>query len=201
VLLSDDDVIRCLEKAKEMSEAYELYVRAPDASARSMDDMIWVVGEYLQKKVEVNDLDVLADDKVIRGMFAAFEDGHYEIFLLGELNERERRVVTTKEMMHVLLDEEDCRNMDIYGHVQEAASSFSIENEDANPESPVATEFLAEIAAMEFLLPYAKRKAILEHANGEPDYAMVARVYGIPQVYVEGYLSDRMMSEFAKIMG
>ncbi len=201
MLLSDDDVIRCLEKAKEMSEAYELYVRAPDASARSMDDMIWVVGEYLQKKVEVNDLDVLADDKVIRGMFAAFEDGHYEIFLLGELNERERRVVTTKEMMHVLLDEEDCRNMDIYGHVQEAASSFSIENEDANPESPVATEFLAEIAAMEFLLPYAKRKAILEHANGEPDYAMVARVYGIPQVYVEGYLSDRMMSEFAKIMG
>jgi len=201
VLLSDDDVIRCLEKAKEMSEAYELYVRAPDASARSMDDMIWVVGEYLQKKVEVNDLDVLADDKVIRGMFAAFEDGHYEIFLLGELNERERRVVTTKEMMHVLLDEEDCRNMDIYGHVQEAASSFSIENEDANPESPVATEFLAEIAAMEFLLPYAKRKAILEHANGEPDYAMVARVYGIPQVYVEGYLSDRMMSEFATIMG
>lgn len=201
MLLSDDDVIRCLEKAKEMSEAYELYVRAPDASARSMDDMIWVVGEYLQKKVEVNDLDVLADDKVIRGMFAAFEDGHYEIFLLGELNERERRVVTTKEMMHVLLDEEDCRNMDIYGHVQEAASSFSIENEDANPESPVATEFLAEIAAMEFLLPYAKRKAILEHANGEPDYAMVARVYGIPQVYVEGYLSDRMMSEFATIMG
>lgn len=200
MLLSDDDVIRCLDKAKEMSEAYELYVRAPDASARSMDDMIWVVGEYLQKKVEVNDLDVLADDKVIRGMFAAFHDGHYEIFLLGELNERERRVVTTKEMMHVLLDEEDCRNMDIYGHVQEAASSFSIENEDANPESPVATEFLAEIAAMEFLLPYAKRKAILEHANGEPDYAMVARVYGIPQVYVEEYLSDRMMSEFAKIM-
>ncbi len=90
--------------------------------------------------------------------------------------------------------------MDIYGHVQEAASSFSIENEDANPESPVATEFLAEIAAMEFLLPYAKRKAILDHANGEPDYAMVARIYGIPQVYVEGYLSDRMMSEFAKIM-
>lgn len=200
MLLSDDDVIRCLDKAKEMSEAYELYVRAPDASARSMDDMIWVVGEYLQKKVEVNDLDVLADDKVIRGMFAAFDDGHYEIFLLGELNERERRVVTTKEMMHVLLDEEDCRNMDIYGHVQEAASSFSIENEDANPESPVATEFLAEIAAMEFLLPYAKRKAILEHGNGEPDYAMVARVYGIPQVYVEEYLSDRMMSEFAKIM-
>jgi len=183
-----------------MSEAYELYVRAPDASARSMDDMIWVVGQYLQKKVEVNDLDVLADDKVIRGMFAAFEDGHYEIFLLGELNERERRVVTTKEMMHVLLDEEDCRNMDIYGHVQEAASSFSIEKEDANPESPVATEFLAEIAAMEFLLPYAKRKAILQHANGDPDYAMVARVYGIPQVYVEEYLSDRMMAEFAKII-
>lgn len=197
--LSDDDVIRCLEKAKELSEAYELYVRAPDACARSMDDMLWVVGQYLQKAVEVNDLDVLADDKVIRGMFAAFEDGHYEIFLLGELNERERRVVTTKEVCHVLLDEEDCRSMDIYDHVQEAASSFSIEN-DTKPESPVATEFLAEIAAMEFLLPYAKRKEILAHANGDPDYAMVARVYGIPQVYVERYLSDRLMAEFTNIM-
>ena len=128
--------------------------------------MLWVVGQYLQKAVEVNDLDVLADDKVIRGMFAAFEDGHYEIFLLGELNERERRVVTTKEVCHVLLDEEDCRSMDIYDHVQEAASSFSIEN-DTKPESPVATEFLAEIAAMEFCsrTPNAKKSWLMRMAT------------------------------------
>lgn len=198
MILSDDDVIRCLRKAKELAEHYEVYVRAPDASARSMDDMIDVARQYLEKVVDIHDLDVIADDKCVRGMFAAFSDGHYEIFLLAELGERERRVVLTKEMMHVLLDEERCRNMDIYGHVQEAASSFSIE--ESNPDSPVATEALAEIAAMEFLLPYSKRKAILQHcAAGEPDYALFARRFGIPQSYIEEYLSDRMMAEFEKI--
>ncbi|HHA2954816.1 TPA: ImmA/IrrE family metallo-endopeptidase [Stenotrophomonas maltophilia] len=197
MLLSDDDVIRCLEKARELIEVYETYVRAADASARSMDDMVWVARDYLNKRVEIHDLDVIADDKIIRGVFAAFDDGHYEIFLLAELGERERRFVLTKEMMHVLLDEERCRNMDIYEHVQEATSSFTIE--DSNPDSPVATELLAEVAAMEFLLPYSKRKAIIEHCDGDPDYALFARRYGIPQSYVEEYLSDRMMAEFEKI--
>ncbi len=162
-----------------------------------MDDMVWVARDYLNKRVEIHDLDVIADDKIIRGVFAAFDDGHYEIFLLAELGERERRFVLTKEMMHVLLDEERCRNMDIYEHVQEATSSFTIE--DSNPDSPVATELLAEVAAMEFLLPYSKRKAIIEHCDGDPDYALFARRYGIPQSYVEEYLSDRMMAEFEKI--
>ncbi len=197
MLLSDDDVIRCLEKARELIEVYETYVRAADASARSMDDMVWVARDYLNKRVEIHDLDVIADDKIIRGVFAAFDDGHYEIFLLAELGERERRFVLTKEMMHVLLDEERCRNMDIYEHVQEATSSFTIE--DSNPDSPVATELLAEVAAMEFLLPYSKRKAIIQHCDGDPDYALFARRYGIPQSYVEEYLSDRMMAEFEKI--
>nr|WP_244667600.1 ImmA/IrrE family metallo-endopeptidase [Xanthomonas sp. D-109] len=130
-------------------------------------------------------------------MFAAFVGGSYGIYLLAELQERERRFVLTKEMFHVLLDEERCRNMDIYGHVQEATMSFSIE--DSNPNSPVAAEVLAEIGAMEFLLPYAKRKVLLEQCGDAPDFALIARRYGIPQMYVEEYLSDRMMAEFAKI--
>lgn len=197
--IKDVDVIDCLDKASELIEHYEMYVRAPDASARSMDDMVDVCRDYLQKVVVINDLDVIAEDKVVHGMFAAFADGSYEIFILAELNERERRFVLTKEMFHVLLDEERCRNMDIYGHVEEATASFSID--DSNPNSPVAAEILAEIGAMEFLLPYKKRVKILEHSDDLPDMAIQARRFGIPQRYVEEYLSDRMMAEFAKVQG
>lgn len=197
--LSDTDVRYALDKAKELTEQYETYSRAKDHCQRSVDDLAWLCGDYLGKSVAIYDLKLAADEMVIRGMFAAMHDGSYEIYLLSELGDRERRFVKCKELFHVILDDEQCRSMDIYAHVQLAAAAFSID--DNSPESPVAWELLAEIAAMEFLLPYSERQRILAASGGNVDYADIARRYGVPQLYVENYLSDAMMGEFAKVMG
>ena len=196
--LADTDVRQCLAKVHEMVEQYNLYSRANHHTQRSVDDLEWLCGEYLQKKVSVYDLELEVGDFMIRGMFAALEDKSYEIYLLAELGDRERRFVKCKELFHVILDDERCRNMEIYGHLQLSVQAFSID--DDSPDSPVAWEMLAEIAAMEFLLPYAARQEIAAAANGNIDYADVAHRYGIPQQYVEDYLSDAMMAEFAKVM-
>lgn len=198
MLLPDKDVVFAIEKAQELTEQYNLYSRAKDHCQRSVDDLEWLCGEYLQKKVEVRDLRLAADEMVIRGMYAALADGSYEIYLLAELGDRERRFVKCKELFHVILDHEQCRSMDIYVHLQLAAAAFSIA--DSSPDSPVAWELLAEIAAMEFLLPYSERLKIVAAASGNIDYADIARRYGVPQLYVENYLSDAMMAEFAKVM-
>lgn len=195
--ISDEDVKHCLEKVSEVMEGYELYSRAKGHSYRSVDDLEWYVGEHIDRKVTVEDLFLAADDKVIRGVFTALADGSYKIYLLAELPERERRFVKCKELFHVILDEDRCRSMDIYGHLELAAAAFSIY--DNSPDSPVVWEMLAEIAAMEFLLPYKDRLAIIAGAEGNIDYANIARLYGVPQIYVENYLSEAMMAEFAKV--
>ena len=195
--ISDEDVKHCLTEVAKVVEEYELYSRAKGHTYRSVDDLEWLAGEHLNKSVTVEDLMLAADDRVIRGVFTALEDGSYVIYLLAELGERERRFVKCKELFHVILDDARCRSMDIYGHLELAAAAFSIA--DNSPESPVVWEMLAEIAAMEFLLPYTDRLAIIAGAGNDIDYANVARRYGVPQIYVESYLSEAMMVEFAKV--
>ncbi len=180
-----------------MTEQYKLYSRAAGHTQRSVDDLEWLCGEYLGKTVSVLDLQLAADELAIRGMFAALSDGSYEIYLLADLGERERRFVKCKELFHVVLDDENCRSMDIYAHLELATVAFSVAG--SNPESPVACEALAEIAAMEFLFPYAERVEVIERSGGNVDYPAIATQYGIPQLYVEMYLSDPMMTEFAKV--
>lgn len=197
--LSDGDVRHCLEKAAELTEQYKLYSLAAGQKQRSVDDLEWLCGEYLGKNVSVLDLQLAADELAIRGMFAALSDGSYEIYLLADLGERERRFVKCKELFHVVLDDENCRSMDIYAHLELASVAFSVAGANDNPGSPVACEALAEIAAMEFLFPYAERAEVVANSAGNIDYPAVATQYGIPQLYVELYLSDPMMTEFAKV--
>jgi len=199
VYLQDDDVKHCLEIAREMVDVYQRYALMGKASMRSVDDMEWCFREYLGKTVVVRDLQLEAGDSDIRGLFLALADGSYEIYLLGDMGDRERRFVKCKELFHVLLDDETkSRNMDIFGHVQEAATCFF--KAESNPTSPVVWEALAEIAAMEFLLPFADRKAIISSSGGNPDYEAVSARYGIPQLFVEEYLSPHYMAEFENLV-
>lgn len=195
--LTDEEAIFCLSKAKEITEQYNLYALHP-RDLRSIDDLEWICIEYLNKQVEIYDLPIEAADRVVRGLFVATQSGTYLIFRIAELGDRERRFVTCKELFHAILDSEDCRNMDLVSHLEESQTSFSIE--DSNPNSAVKMEMLAEIAAMEFLFPYKCRVEELANGIGNGDFfADIARKYGVPQIYVEAYLSDTYMAEIAKI--
>lgn len=191
--MTDDDVKACLEKATEIVEQYRIYALHP-RDLRSLDDLQWILATYLERAVDIFDLRIPTDDnRVVRGMFVAKKDGSYMIFRLADLGDRERRFVTCKEMFHVILDSEKCRNMDIIGHLEAAQVSFSID--DSSPDDAVKLEVLAEIGAMEFLFPYSKRLEELAADADNPDFGRIAAHYGVPQVYVEQYLSDHYMAE------
>lgn len=197
MILIDEEVVHCLRKAKEIIEQYELYAQHP-RDLRSIDDLEWVCGEYLGRRAQIHELRIEAGERSVRGFFVAYADGRYEIYRLADLTERERRFVTCKELFHVILDEEPCRNMDLLSHLEEAYSSFTFD--ESHPNIAVKAEMLAEIAAMEFLFPYARRVEEIER-NGRDDnfFSMVAAKYGIPQIYVEQYLSDHYMEEFGSL--
>ena len=197
MILEDKDVQFALDKAREIAECYRMYVLSGDAPKKSIDDLIWLFGEHCNKRIVLRELNMPAQDLAVRGMYAALSDGSYEIYTLAELGSHEERFVLTKELFHVVLDTEECRNMDLYNHLEDAQSSFTIG--DAEPNRSVTWEVLAEIAAIEFLFPYATRVAVLAAAGGNPNFADIARRYGVPQLYIEMYLSAPVMQEFATL--
>lgn len=195
MILTDDDVENCQQKAREVLEQYTIYALHPQ-DIRSLDDLEWILAQYLNRPVTIHDLRIPAEDsRVVRGMFIANNDGTYQVYRLADLGDRERRFVTCKELFHVILDDERCRNMDLLSHLEASQQSFSIE--DSEPDPAVKLEILAEIGAMEFLLPYAKRKEEIERAGENLDFGMIAAKYGVPQLYVEIYLSQKYMAELA----
>lgn len=199
MILDDKDVQFALEKAKEISECYRLYVLGGDAPKKSIDDLIWLFGEHCGKKIALGELNIPAQDLVVRGMYAALSDGSYEIYTLAELGSHEERFVLTKELFHVVMDTEECRNMDLYDHLVDAQASFSIG--DSEPNKSVVWEALAEIGAMEFLFPYDDRVQVLAASGGNPNFVDIARRYGVPQSYIEMYLSETVMDEFGRLRG
>lgn len=198
MILDDKDVQFALEKAKEISECYRLYVLGGDSPKKSIDDLIWLFGQHCGKKIAMGELNIPAQDLVVRGMYAALSDGSYEIYTLAELGSHEERFVLTKELFHVVMDTEECRNMDLYDHLVDAQASFSIG--DSEPNKSVVWEALAEIGAMEFLFPYHDREQLLAASGGNPNFVDIARRYGVPQSYIEMYLSETVMNEFGRLL-
>ena len=182
LIFKDDDVRACLAKAVEVRDLFELYVLNGKGFPRSVDQLVWLVAEYLQKTVVIEWVDVPAEGSSIKAAFLAMDDGSYKIGLLAGLDEDELRFVLCKELFHVIFDEESRRSLDLSGHVEEYTSTIPLDG--GKPNCAAAWETLAEIAAIEFLFPFELRKRVIEN-GGVLSSAKYAAQYGMPRYYVE----------------
>lgn len=190
------EIRACLDKALELTAQYKLYVLASDGFPKSIDDFEWICSEYLGFKIEIYELDDLQvhKDKVppeqwaIRGFYLSMGT-NYEVYILGGQNPCWNRFVRTKELFHMLMDQDCYRTTEIYHHIKEVAAKFP--QIDSIPGRSAVSEMMAEIAAMEFIFPYERR--LIEKVGRNPDYYRIAEYYKIPQYYVEKYLDDGMM--------
>ena len=183
----------CLDKAAELTEQYKLYVLDSAAFPRSMESFLQICIDYLNHRIHVYTLKPLPKEvsESVRALCISNDDGTYEIHLQADLNICWHRFVLCKELFHVLLDAPEYRNMEISKHLEE----FLLPMPEGPPKTylPGSSELMAEIAAMEFLFPYAERKALLD--SGKPiNYLDVATYYRIPQALVEQYLYQPWMA-------
>ena len=191
MLMQPADIRRCLDKAKEIAEEYKLYVLGAPHTRKSVQDLLRLFGEHLDKKVEAYGLNESLPHQSIRGYYVRFPDKYVIVISQEDLSEW-RRFVVCKELFHVALDEPQYRVTKIEGHLQEVAIAFPAL--DSRPGPAVMSEAMAEISAMEFLFPYKERQAVLQ---AHPcDFTQVAERYGIPLVHVERYLSLPYMATF-----
>lgn len=179
----EDDIVHCLAKAQEIREQYEMYVLHGNGYPKSVDDFIWICGEYLGFQFTIEQVDLPAEGCSIQAVFIAEGDGSYRIGVLSGLTDEDLRFVVCKELFHMIFDEPGRRSIALREHVENYTSNLPLD--DAEPDCSAAWETLAEIAAVEFLFPYEERVRILAAPDGSVDFARIATTYGLPRIFVE----------------
>ena len=191
MLISHQNLSDCIRTAKNIADAYRLKVpNGHNASRRSLDVLLDVCVEACQHPIEIYKGDFDENDRWLYGACLLAEDKAVVLYA-HYLNSCWERFTVCKELFHVVLDKEEYRSMDIFQHIQNITLSFP--DDESRPTGPVVCEFLAEVAAMEFLFPYAERKAILAANAMTP--AEVAEQYKVPCLMVEKYLSHDYMDK------
>jgi Zn-dependent peptidase ImmA (M78 family) len=188
MILTAPDIIFCLTKARDITDHYKAECLDSQQPKKSTDLLIEICEKYLDKKVQVFELGIpVSASPSIRGYYVSYGTT-YEIYLVPGMNYCWYRFVLCKELFHVILDEERYQTTSIYDHIQEVMTAFPA----AQVGSPApVSEALAEIAAMEFMFPYADRLAIPMPVQNALE---IAHRYKIPQAFVEEYMGESYMN-------
>jgi len=199
LIFKPEDMQACMDTVRDITEAFELNVHNGKGYPKSVDGFIWLIGEYLGKKVEISYLDLPAEGSSIKAMCTVWSDGTYRIYVLAGMTEDELRFVVCKELFHAIFDQEDRRNMDLRDHVEEYTSTYASQV-GAEPQCSASWEWLAEIAAIEFLFPHRYRAEACNSEDTILAYSKAATQYGLPRKYVEIGCSESNIEYLAKFL-
>lgn len=202
MLIHKKQITDCICAAQEVSRLFEMHTRQNGDLDRSSDDFREVCENYGAISIRVHDL-AYTDGFPIRGGVLVFDD-RYEVFILA--NQKENywdRFVEFKELFHVILDSLDkdrvFRNSDFVKQVEQTITAFP--DMDNRAENWVAVEQLAEIAAMEFLIPFARREQLSKKLNsGEIAITDLVDKYRLPANKIELYLSENYIEKIGQCM-
>lgn len=197
----DEELKHCALKAKELEDHYLMIALAADSTERSVDWLTDICAKYCAKKIRLEELEINKDETTVWGAcFALAEIDTYDIAIAYGLNYCWKRFVICKELFHAVLETPGHHNLDLEKHVEEVTLAFPVD--DSEPSDAVKVEILTEIAAMQFLFPYAARqKELVMLGASSLHYLAIAEKYRVPQIMVERYLSKQHMDVLGKFFG
>ena len=182
------DLLYCLRRVREVNEHYRLTNLGGDEYPRDIDRLHATSQAILATSITLFPLG-LAENSVVLGFCLELAEGQgYDIGYADGLSAELTRVVVAKEIFHAVIKRDEYRSMNILGHIEALTAAFPDDN--SKPAASIQIELVAEIAAMEFLFPLAKREEELLQMR---DPAEIAAQYGVPRFLVEKYLSDNFM--------
>lgn len=189
MIIQQPEVEAAIAKANEVNDHYRLTHIGADDPQKYMDYILSSCGALGVGTIRIVEVDIPFKQSAVYSM-CVMVGTHTDIVLAQGLNHCWRRYTICKELFHLLIDAEKYRNLNMADHTEAIALAFGVN--ESEPDLAVATEFLCEVAAMEFLLPYAKREYLLAQP-GQPNFPAIAQQYRIPQLLVDRYLSKHYM--------
>lgn len=192
MIIKDNVLKETVGIAKDISEQYELFHITGNNPQKSIEYLIEIVKKNLTNEINILEVDIAYDKSAVYSMCVIKPDKAIDIVIAKDLNYCWKRFAICKEIFHLLIDRPDYRALDIELHTESVLIAFPID--DAIPSTSVQVEFLAEVAAMEFLFPYKSRLVQLSTSAGNVNFPDIAQKYKMPQIFVERYLTDNYIN-------
>lgn len=178
-----EDLINALNEAYNIEQILRLHYRSADHNNRSDADLYDICSRYLSKKIKLFTHKMSWDGSSILAFYVAYPD-KYDICLLDGLNYCYSKFALCKELFHIIIENPEFESINFDYTIDKCVNGGDLNGADSN-------EYIAEIAAMEYLFPFRIREILIK--SGDIDFEKVAADYRIPRLLVEKYLTDYRM--------
>lgn len=182
----------CMDKTAALMAQYLMRYVDNHGPVREVEQLKRACQVHLKANLSLETLEVAIPPKgpALKAFVVRLDDNTYDIRIAPGLDPAQKRFVIAKELFHIVLDKPEYRSIELIPHISEMTKEIPF---NAGPKSPsVICEHLAEIGAMEYLLPYARRVGEAAAVQGG-DFTAVAQKYCLPLVKVEQYLSPEYL--------
>jgi hypothetical protein len=200
--ISDDDLNYCVAKTREIVALYKRDASDPEDPCKSHLDLEWIIrNECAGKEIYLKLLRMSWTACHVRA-FVLDKGAHWEIHFGGGMPPDWFLWYKAKELFQIIIvkDRPRFRTTDLAKHIGNMVLREQPESADLGLGHATVAETLAELAAIEFLLPHADRVA-LRRADGNINYVGIGAEYGLPPALVQWAASDAYMSALARFFG
>jgi len=171
-------------QANKIRELYEDYSLDGKSDEIHLEDLIDVISQYVEMKIEIEEVDWGA--RRFLGTIRRYDDyakiyvgGHGEKGEPGKLTRCEQRFIVTKEMGHLVVDSPDNFTTHAASLIKELCDPV-LANLDGHQQ--LQSEYGTKIFATEALFPYSRRKHHIEKIKkGELTTLEVAKHFMVPE--------------------
>lgn len=177
------DIIDALNEVYNIQELLRNHYRSYDHQNKSDSDLLDICTRYLNESIKTLTHHTPWDNGSILAFFVAYDD-HYDICLLDGLNYCYKKFALCKELFHIVIEKPEFLSINYEETIGKCVNGGALNGAYSN-------EYVAEIAAMEYLFPFKHREEII--ANGNIDFDSIASTYRIPRLLVEKYLNEYRM--------
>lgn len=196
MLVSHDRLKMVLRKVGVVREQLALLCVAPPGPVLSVMDLHYVVEQVYGLSIEMKDVDFQA--VYLRGHVERYPNKAF-IRVRANLSEYDKRLVTVKELSHLIVDEKDDWSGDavatLEGLIEESRAIVALEHKKVA--SHLESEGLALLAAVELLYPWEYRQA--DQARIDADEATLSSIALEHQV--PAYVVDEALTKEPLLSG
>ena len=181
--LPKQQIIDALNEVYNINELLKNHYRSFHTKNRSDADLLDICTRYLQKKINLKKHLTPWENGAILAFIVSYE-AYYDICLLDGMNYCHNKFALCKELFHIVIENPEFQSIFSDETIQECVTGGKLSG-------GASQEFIAEIAAMEYLFPFKERIKI--YKQGNIDFDAIATEYKIPRLMVEKFLTKYRM--------
>jgi hypothetical protein len=191
-----DKLIQVLKKVSVVREHLRKHCPEPQMPVLGIMNLHWAIQDIYGLNIEMLEVSFEADH--LRGKVERYSDNRARVLVRLEQTYQEKRLVTTKELCHLMNDEKDDWSTLGVETISGLLMEWTLQKHNGvgheQPSDSLQSEILAEIAAIELMYPSEFRDADIEKLElGQTTVTQISLEHELPAYSVEQALRHHPM--------